>query len=157
MKKKYQVIGLIILMICAIVYDFQTPENGAVQKESKSYVVLEGEFQTLGKYVFTGHKLVCDIIKEVGVKDNANMKALTLDMEVMDESRLYLPPVQENCVSLNHASQDELMTLKGIGEKTALKIIDYRQTQPFLKIEDIMNVSGIGEKTYLRLREYLCL
>ena len=41
MKKKYQVLGLIILMICSIVYDFQKPD---VQKEemiSLSYVILE--------------------------------------------------------------------------------------------------------------------
>ena len=47
--------------------------------------------------------------------------------------------------------------LQGVGEKTALKIIDYRQQHPFETIEDIMNISGIGEKTYLRLREHLCL
>ena len=49
------------------------------------------------------------------------------------------------------------MTLDGVGEKTALKIINYRQQQPFETIEDIMNINGIGEKTYLRLREHLCL
>ncbi len=49
------------------------------------------------------------------------------------------------------------MTLSGIGEKTAQKIIDYRKEQPFYTIEDIMKVKGIGEKTYLRLRDLLCL
>ena len=49
------------------------------------------------------------------------------------------------------------MTLKGIGEKTAQKIIDYRQETPFKMIEDITNVSGIGEKMYLKVREFLCL
>ena len=49
------------------------------------------------------------------------------------------------------------MTLKGKGEKTAIKIDEYRQKTPFQTIEDLMNIQGIGEKTYLRLREYLCL
>lgn len=56
MKKKYQVLGLIILMICSIVYDFQKPD---VQKEemiSLSYVILEGEFLKTGKYEFEGEK-----------------------------------------------------------------------------------------------------
>ena len=49
------------------------------------------------------------------------------------------------------------MTLKGVGEKTAQKFIDYRQIQPFYSIEDIMNIQGIGEKKYLIYRDYLCL
>lgn len=57
----------------------------------------------------------------------------------------------------NNATIDELMTIKGIGPKTAQKIIDYRNQTPFKTIEDIQNVSGIGEKTYLRIRELLCL
>ena len=44
------------------------------------------------------------------------------------------------------------MKLKGIGEKTAIKIDEYRQKTPFQTIEDLMNIQGIGEKTYLRLR-----
>ena len=49
------------------------------------------------------------------------------------------------------------MALKGIGEKTAIKIDEYRQKTPFKQLKNLMNIQGIGEKTYLRLREYLCL
>lgn len=68
-----------------------------------------------------------------------------------------MPSIQKESISLNHATQEQLMTLSGIGEKTAQKIIDYRKEQPFYTIEDIMKVKGIGEKTYLRLRDLLCL
>lgn len=156
MKKKYQVIGIVVLLMCSVVYDFVKPEKENVVTQALSYVVLEGEFLKNGRYEFEGEKCIGDIVKEVGVSEKANMEALWLDKEVIDEMRIYLP-IKQECVSLNHASKEELMTLKGIGEKTADKIMAYRNEQPFTCLEDIMNVGGIGEKTYLRLRDYLCL
>lgn len=156
MKRKYQILGLITLMFCSVVYDFVKPEKMNQQAESMSYVILEGEFKKHGKYEFEGEKCLKDIVEEVGVSEKANMDALCLDKEVIDEMRIYLP-IKQECISLNSSSKEELMTLKGIGEKTAEKIIEYRKGQPFTCLEDIMNVSGIGEKTYLKLRDSLCL
>lgn len=56
-------------------------------------------------------------------------------------------------VELNTATAPELRTLPGVGERTAERIIEYREEHGgFEKIEDLMNVRGIGEKTFLRLR-----
>lgn len=61
-------------------------------------------------------------------------------------------------VNLNSATQEEFELLSGIGEATALKIIEYRNTNgPFKKIEDIMNVSGIGEKKFEDIKDSITL
>lgn len=158
MKKKYQIIGFITLLLCSIIYDFQKPELVEVNnQETYSYVILEGAFLKQGKYEYEGKKTVQDIVDEVGVTSTANLNALSLHSELKDESTIYLPVQSQKSISLNHASKEELMSLDRIGEKTAQKIIDYRQKQSFTCLEDIMNVQGIGQKTYERLRENLCL
>ena len=60
-------------------------------------------------------------------------------------------------VSINSASLSELMTLKGIGEKTAEKIIEYRKEKSFQSIEDIQNVSGIGTSLYEKIKDFITI
>ncbi|WP_345986811.1 helix-hairpin-helix domain-containing protein [Sulfurimonas sp. HSL-1656] len=58
-------------------------------------------------------------------------------------------------VNLNTATAEELESLKGIGPSTAAKIIEYRNEHRFNSIEDIMNVKGVGEKTFLQIKDEL--
>ncbi len=56
-------------------------------------------------------------------------------------------------VNLNTASQAQLETLPGVGAKAAQRILEYRQKNGnFKKVEDLMNVKGIGEKSFLKLK-----
>jgi len=56
-------------------------------------------------------------------------------------------------INLNAATIDQLETLPGIGRKTAERIIEYRtKNGGFKRIEDLMNVKGIGEKSFLKLK-----
>ena len=56
-------------------------------------------------------------------------------------------------ININTASLEELTTLKGIGEKKAQKIIEYRTKTPFTSKEQIMEVSGIGESIYNKIKD----
>ena len=63
------------------------------------------------------------------------------------------PPAQKPSINLNTATLDQLETLPGIGRKTAERIVEHRQKSGgFKKIEELMNVKGIGEKSFLKIK-----
>jgi competence protein ComEA len=56
-------------------------------------------------------------------------------------------------VNLNTATAAQLEKLPGIGASTAQRIVEYRQKNGnFKKVEELMNVRGIGEKSFLKIK-----
>jgi comEA protein len=65
----------------------------------------------------------------------------------------YQNDVPAEKIDINSASVKELQTLPQIGAVVAQRIVDYREKNgKFSKIEDIMKVKGIGEKTFLKIK-----
>ena len=64
--------------------------------------------------------------------------------------------VSTEVVNLNSATAAQIASLPGIGPKTAELVVQYRQKNgPFKKIEEIMNVRGVGEKSFLKIKDRL--
>lgn len=58
-------------------------------------------------------------------------------------------------VNINQADAETIAdALAGIGEKTAIKIIEYRKENgPFKAVEDLTNIKGIGEKKLAKIKQ----
>jgi competence protein ComEA len=65
------------------------------------------------------------------------------------------PERQSTIVNLNTASKTRLMSIPGVGEATADRILQYRSHSPFTRPEDLQNIKGIGEKRFERMRPFI--
>ena len=121
-----------------------------------------------------------------GLADGADLTEVNLAYTVQDGQKIYIPSVEEKNtkeiinkiitegggnvivgsieenskstgkININKATATELMNIPGVGEVTAAKIIEYRETQgTFKTIEDIKNVSGIGDAKFNAMKEYI--
>ena len=62
----------------------------------------------------------------------------------------------DNKININSADLSELDSLPGFGQVTAQKIIEYRQEHTkFNSIEELMNIKGIGEKKFNNVKDYI--
>ena len=76
----------------------------------------------------------------------------------VEPSKTVTQKVTQQPVNINTASAEELTELPGIGPAKADAIIKYRQDiGPFQAIDDLLNIKGIGEKTLLKNRDMIRL
>ena len=142
----------------------------------KYYVDISGEVKNPGVYqVKKGTRLVDLIEKAGGLTQKANLDAINQASFVEDGSKIIIPSKDGSSessgetgetssgitatgkVNINQASQDELMTLPGVGAVIAQRIIEYRSANRFESIEDIKNVKGIGDATYEKLKDLIAV
>jgi competence protein ComEA len=66
------------------------------------------------------------------------------------------PPLQEGSVDVNTATREQLVSLPGIGEEIAGRIMKYRdENGPFESVEGLLEVKGIGPKKLERMRRFI--
>lgn len=101
-----------------------------------------------------------DKLAETVNTDDTIIVTEEVSAEVVEDTSASTAIVEEQAsglININTADASELMKLKGVGEKTAEKIIEYRVQSPFEKPEDIMNVKGIGEKKFEDIKDHICV
>lgn len=142
-------------------------------------VDVKGEVLNPGVIDIEEGSIVDDALKKAGgATDKANLNSINLSKKLTDEMVVYVhsaeeenaevlfseatainngPSTNNTLININSASLEELMTLNGIGEAKANRIIEYRKTNPFKTIEDIKNVDGIGDKAFEKIKDKIII
>ena len=58
-------------------------------------------------------------------------------------------------VNVNTATKQQIMLVPGIGEAKADAIIERRSQKPFIAVDDLLVIKGIGEKILAKISGYI--
>lgn len=159
----------------------RTDPAGAAAPDSSAArsgpVYLTGAVRQEGIYLIGDNCYLYELIDLAGgLTEEAASEAVNLASRVEPECHIRIPSVKEFAaggtgsyaaaalppgksaakIDLNRAGLKELMSLPGIGEKTAADIIAYRETAGgFKRTEELMKVAGIKEGRYEKIKDLI--
>ena len=141
-------------------------------QEAVIFVDIKGAVKNPGVYQMKVGDRVKDALDAAGgLTEEADSQKVNLAKRLEDQMVIVVPKVGEEAeeipagetrkeatkegkVNINTATVEELKTLKGVGEKKAEAIIEYRKKNgSFQTKEDLMKVRGIGKKLFESFQE----
>ncbi len=89
--------------------------------------------------------------------EGVDIKEEVLELKPLNYERNKKPPLpKEKSININKAGTNQLISLPGIGEKTAQKIILLRDKRGgFKNLVELKDVKGIGEVKFNKIKKFL--
>ena len=89
------------------------------------------------------------------IKDAVPQSSQTEAAKTAEQEDKELNDIQDK-ININTATESELQSLDGIGEKLAKRIIDKRESiGGYTDVEQLLEVEGIGDKIFEQIKNYV--
>lgn len=110
------------------------------------------------EYIYLDKKCECpDTVNKACINNNNVYATEETNDETTNESNQNTTE-QNKLININTASSAELITLTGIGESKAQKIIEYRtKNGNFKNIDELQNVDGIGTSIIEKIKDQITI
>ncbi|OQA52552.1 MAG: ComE operon protein 1 [candidate division WS2 bacterium ADurb.Bin280] len=136
---------------------WQIQQKNSPAEKSQEAQNLEGKISELNRKMDELSRAINDAKEQVEVESSVVVSTKTQKVAGASTDGNSLSNVGA-MVNINSASADQLDTLEGIGSAYAQRIIEYREASGgFKSIEEIMNVKGIGEKTFEKIKNRITI
>ena len=113
-------------------------------------------FKNLEKAIEIQQNSAVEQNKIIEKRVDSDLELSDFSVEKFDFNKKLDKNLKLKSIDLNSASVSELTKLPGIGQKTAEKIVEFRQQlNGFKVIEDLLKVKGIGNKKFNTIKKYL--
>lgn len=136
--------------------DFLSDDDEQITYE----ITLSGEVVYEGIYTIEEGGFLYEVLNFAGgTTAMADVTCFDNYLTIVEDLAIYIPPItEEEKISLNNATLEDLMSLSGIGQTLGNKILDYRLNNgKFRYLEEIMKVSGIGQVMFEKIKDKICL
>lgn len=97
-------------------------------------------------------KCVCPVNKCSNIILKPNIKITT---SIPHLTSKIITTTKKTLININIDSFDGLISIDGIGEVIANRIIEYRNETLFITIEDILNIKGIGQTLFAKIKDFI--
>ncbi len=150
---------LAFFIILAVLSSCTYPQPFDFQTDRSFVITVNGAILKPVTLTVDPYPTIEEVLVMVNLLPEADLSALNLQTILHHKDVLFIPFKNDvPCVSINTATLQQLITLNGVGEKTAAAIIDYRTgIARFQTIDELTRVKGIGIKTLAKFKDRLCL
>ena len=143
-------IFIVLVFLIGLTYKLIFDQKDTVPYQKFDYTEEDEKFYNSGKDTSSINNQKSDD-KEVDYKQ----EVLDFNSQSFDNIQKKTLPAEKS-INLNSATVEELVNLPGIGEKTAQKIIEYRDKHKrFRNINELLNIKGIGEAKLAKIKKYI--